>query len=335
MNKIHEVASKGNWSSSFWISTAWLLGDWGVKGYSLEQYLKKTLGKLDNPDNIIIAQMLCFEAMCLGVMNSKKKDCTCITKFTEAYPELLTEIIAAHPEYMVDGSIVKLCTKDPATLTRLLGENFSGQGNGEYQAADPWMEYTKEGMDELLALRLEAADQMNVTTIMPNYVYDGSEESAQKLANEISNNLGERSLVVLNLFGKHWVGLVVEKGAETIDIQYMDSEQEMIPAVLKEQLINQITINCPGHNIQFTDTELEPQKYNNCGPEVIENITSHLLGWGRTTSQEDAVAIHSVLFEDSLIPSLLGETFSLGNIGRFNLPTSLHINSGPLLLENG
>lgn len=38
------------------------------------------------------------------------------------------------------------------------------------------MEYTKEGMDELLTLRLEAADLSNVKTIMSNYVYDGSKE---------------------------------------------------------------------------------------------------------------------------------------------------------------
>lgn len=160
--------------------------------------------------------------------------------------------------------------------------------------------------------------------------------AAKKLANEISNNLGEKSLIVLNLFGKHWVGLVIEKNAETIYIQYMDSEQEMIPLALKEQLINQIAINCPEHNIQFIETELESQKYNNCGPEVIENITSHLLGWGRTTSQEDALAIHSALLEDSLLSGLMGETsYHQGNIGLFNPPTSMHINSGSLLLENG
>jgi hypothetical protein len=335
LNKIHEVASKGNWSSGAFISTPWILGDWGVKGYLAEDNLKKTLGNLSSAANIKIAQMLCFEAMCLGMMSNSQKDFTCVKEFAKAYPRLLKEIIAEHPEYMVDGSIVKLCTKDPATLTRLLGENFSGQGNGEYEAADPWMEYTKEGMNKLLELRLEAADQKDIKTIMPNYIYDGSEESANQLANEISINLEERSLVVLNLFGKHWVGLVIEKGDKTIDIQYMDSEQEMIPPLLQEQLINQITINCPGHNIQFTDTELEPQKYNNCGPEVIENITSHLLGWGRTTSQEDAVAIHSALFEDSLMSGLMGETYSLGNIGHFNSHMSVHTNSGPILLENG
>ena len=336
LNKIYELAGKGDWSSGALLNSPSILGDWGTKRYLSEKFLKKSLGKLSSAENIKIAQMLCFEAMCLGVMNSKKKDFNCIKEFAKAYPELLSQIIAEHPEYMVDGSIVKICVNDPTTLTRLLGENFSGQGNGEHEAADPWMEYTKIGMDELLTLRLEAADQMDVKTIMPNYVYDGSKENAKKLANEISNNLGEKSLIVLNLFGKHWVGLVIEKDAETIDIQYMDSEQEIMPSQLQESLISQVAQDFPQHNIQVTTTELESQKYNNCGPEVIENITSHLLGWGRTTSQEDAVAIHSVLLEDSLMSGLMGETsYHQGNIGLFNPPTSLHINSGSLLLENG
>jgi hypothetical protein len=54
----------------------------------------------------------------------------------------------------------------------------------------------------------------------------------------------------------------------------------------------------------------------------------------RTTSQEDAVAINSVLLEDSLMSGLMGETFSLENIGRFNPHILLHTNSGRLLLAN-
>jgi len=87
--------------------------------------LKKALGELVTSDNIKIAQMLCFEAICLGVMRRINQDTTCIEKFATSYPELLKEIIAEHPEYMIDGSIVKLCTDDPATLTQLLGDNFA------------------------------------------------------------------------------------------------------------------------------------------------------------------------------------------------------------------
>lgn len=288
-----------------WSDPSILFGDMGIKGYLEPKYLKKRLDKLGNEENVKIAQMLGFEAMCLGTMSNKYKNFSCIEEFVKVYPEITAQIIAEHPEYMIDGAIVKICTQDPSILTRLLGynsgENFSGQGNSEYAEDNPWMEYTKEGMDQLLKLRLEAVDQRDVKTIMPNYVYDGSEESAQKLANEISNNLKDKALVVLNLSGKHWVGLVIKKSAEVIDIQYMDSEQGMMPPLLQEALISQVAQNFPQHNIQVAKTALELQKYNNCGPEVIENITSLLLGEERTTSQEDAVAIHSALLENSLM----------------------------------
>jgi hypothetical protein len=180
-------------------------------------------------------------------------------------------------------------------------ENLTGKGIGQYNQENPWMEYTKEGMDELLKLRLEAADQSYVKTIMPNYVYDGTEESPTRLANEISNSLEEKTLVVLNLYGRHWVGLVIEKGSEVIDINYMDSEQEEMPALLQEKLISQINQTYPTHIVQLMQPKVEPQRYNNCGPEVIENLTSLLFGVGtRTTSQEDAVAIQSALLENSL-----------------------------------
>jgi tetratricopeptide (TPR) repeat protein len=305
LNKMHQLASKADWSSGAVMSSSSILGDWGVKGYLSEQYLKKALGKLASSENIKIAQMLCFEAICLGVMNSANKDMTCVREFAKAYPRLLKEIIAEHPEYMVDGSIVKICVSDPAILTRLLGKNFSGQGNTDYEGAnswsDPWMEYTKEGMNELLALRLEAADQRDVKTIMPNYIYDGTIDSAKKLAHEISANLSKKSLVVINLSGKHWVGLVIKKEADNINIIYLDSEQEVIPEELKKQLVQQISLSYPGHNIELSQPELEPQKYNNCGPELIENIIANVTNSERTVAQEDTVAIHSVLLEDSLI----------------------------------
>jgi hypothetical protein len=121
----------------------------------------------------------------------------------------------------------------------------------------------KEGMDQLLTLRLKEVDQIDVKTIMPNYIYDGTAENVNQLANEISANLGERSLVVLNLIGKHWVGLVIEKDANTIDIQYMDSEQGMRASQLQEALISQVAQDFPQHNIQVATTDLELQKYNN------------------------------------------------------------------------
>ncbi len=45
--------------------------------------------------------------------------------------------------------------------------------------------------------------------------------------------------------------------------------------------------------------QVEAQKYNNCGSEVIENFMQYLTG--ERVDQESAVAVHSMLLEDALI----------------------------------
>ena len=52
--------------------------------------------------------------------------------------------------------------------------------------------------------------------------------------------------------------------------------------------------------LQFKQIQVEQQKYNNCGPEVIENFIWWLTD-GYRLSQEDAVAIHSAIVEEDLL----------------------------------
>ena len=52
-----------------WSSIGLFGGEWGVKGYFDREHLKSELGELGKSDeNLEIAQMLVFEAMCLGVI---------------------------------------------------------------------------------------------------------------------------------------------------------------------------------------------------------------------------------------------------------------------------
>ncbi|MGN7619863.1 hypothetical protein [Rickettsia amblyommatis] len=49
--------------------------------------------------------MLCFEAICLGAINSSSKNFTCVKEFvSRTYPELTNKITNEHPEYFIDGS---------------------------------------------------------------------------------------------------------------------------------------------------------------------------------------------------------------------------------------
>ncbi|BBJ30930.1 hypothetical protein RAS_00390 [Rickettsia asiatica] len=60
--------------------------------------------------------MLCFEAICLGVINSPSKNFACVKEFVRADPELTNK----HPEYFIDGSILRLCVNDKGILKKLL-----------------------------------------------------------------------------------------------------------------------------------------------------------------------------------------------------------------------
>ncbi|MFV9936704.1 MAG: hypothetical protein AB8U84_05940 [Rickettsia endosymbiont of Haemaphysalis japonica] len=64
--------------------------------------------------------MLCFEAICLGAINSSSKNFTCVKEFVRAYPELTNKITNEHPEYFIDGSILLVCVNDEAILNKLL-----------------------------------------------------------------------------------------------------------------------------------------------------------------------------------------------------------------------
>lgn len=110
---------------------------------------------------------------------------------------------------------------------------------------------------------------------------------------------GDILLVNLNLYGKHWVGIALDRNADEINIQYMDSEQQEMPLLLKEKLAGALAVAYPECQVNITETEVELQKYNNCGLEVIENFVQYLTG--HRLSQEDALPVHALLFEDAVV----------------------------------
>lgn len=56
-------------------------------------------------------QMLCFEAMNLGIMRSPVKPYKMVESFCRTNTDLVKEIALKHPEFFVDGSIVEACIK--------------------------------------------------------------------------------------------------------------------------------------------------------------------------------------------------------------------------------
>lgn len=105
LNNIFQAVDRYGWS--------WrILSNLGVKGYIENDYLKRELDELgNNNDNIELAQMLCFEAMNLGIMKLEKKPYEVAENFTREYPELVKKIAKEHPEFFIDGSIVEVCIR--------------------------------------------------------------------------------------------------------------------------------------------------------------------------------------------------------------------------------
>ncbi|HJD56260.1 MAG TPA: tetratricopeptide repeat protein [Rickettsia endosymbiont of Pyrocoelia pectoralis] len=103
LNKIYINAAKAKWSRLS------ILGNLAVKGYLSDKYLARKLGVLSSAKNIEMAKMLCFEAICLGAINHPNKNFICAIEFTKAYRELTQKILTEHPEYFIDGSIMREC----------------------------------------------------------------------------------------------------------------------------------------------------------------------------------------------------------------------------------
>ncbi len=106
LNGIAQSLKKYGWSYVGWHGS-----DLGVKGYLEKSYLNKELGTLEKNENIEIAQMLCFEAMNLGIMKFEEKPYSIVQEFTRSNPELVKKIAIEHPEFFVDGSIIEACVK--------------------------------------------------------------------------------------------------------------------------------------------------------------------------------------------------------------------------------
>ncbi len=106
LDKIVQAVGSYGWSYD------WFIVNYGVKGYMDRIYLKKKLQELGHDDsNIEIVQMLCFEAMNLGIMESEEKPYKIAEFFTQENSELVKKIAIKHPEFFVDGLIVEACVR--------------------------------------------------------------------------------------------------------------------------------------------------------------------------------------------------------------------------------
>lgn len=102
LDKIQSAAGRGKWIEvKFYMDT-------GVGAYLDEGWLKSQLKDLISEENYEIALMLCFEAINIGIMNAQIYNPLCAAIFCQQYPDLVQKIVTTHPEYFIDGNILRI-----------------------------------------------------------------------------------------------------------------------------------------------------------------------------------------------------------------------------------
>ena len=142
LNYVYAAATQGKWINKL------ASIEYGVSGYLDEKFLSKVLGHtLNTPENVDTALMLCFEAINLGIMRNPIKNPLCGVAFVQQYPKLISTILDKHPEYFVDGHILKATLLKASNYALdLLGKEVVV--NGSYNA------YLETVMVPIIAHRL-------------------------------------------------------------------------------------------------------------------------------------------------------------------------------------
>ena len=123
LNKIVDDCHIYGWHAIGWNNNH------GVRAYLDPVFLREKLGDLGkDTSNVILAQMLCFEAMNLGVMKSDKKPYRVVASFARINCELVQQIALNYPEFFVDGSIVETCIRNLPEHAKQLKETVKYMG---------------------------------------------------------------------------------------------------------------------------------------------------------------------------------------------------------------
>ena len=163
-------------------------------------------------------------------------------------------------------------------------------------------EYYSNNIEQILKLRIKDLDLADNIKILPaKYQLSQNKTNLDQMLEELSAlNLKNQDKVLIpyNIEGRHWVGLMITKDNDELQVNYMDTENKPIPAQLLVTLKSKAKeLELPSKISQIITEE---QQFNNCGPEVIENFILQLTG-GRVIPQEDVVPFHSQLIEKSLL----------------------------------
>lgn len=151
--------------------------------------------------------------------------------------------------------------------------------------------YTLEAIKDILKLRIKDAKLENIRILEGSYIFLEDYNNVKEMMLEATYSDAKLILTPFNLFNKHAVGFIFVKDLNNLKIFYIDPSNDSMPDKLRDLIaLNQIDLE---------QLFVEPQRYNNCGPEVIENFVLYLTS--TRVSQEEAIAYHSYLLESQLL----------------------------------
>jgi hypothetical protein len=193
---------------------------------------------------------------------------------------------------------------DKPMFERIINKYFEEiglSGLAEYQEKrlidyiDPYFgKYTLEALDDILQLRLSDLSKVSDIKTLQGIFFNERSHNISTLINEIVSSNEVTTLVALNLYNKHAVGIIFERtDNNSFQIKYIDPMNKAISTELI-QIIKNILANA-----EIKQISVELQKYANCGAEVIENFILYLTG--TRVSQEKAIELHSKLVENKLL----------------------------------
>jgi len=162
--------------------------------------------------------------------------------------------------------------------------------------------YHSDAMEQILKLRIAEmnTNDLKLHILKAHYSFNENSTSAVQIVDQVKKLLienNEKVLVPYNINNKHWVGIIFEKQDNSFVIKYFDPQNEIAPKILIQELIAQFQKD----NINFVQLNVSKQHAGNCGPEVIEDFIEYV--FGTRIAEENVVAEHSYLFEQSLLGS--------------------------------
>lgn len=178
-----------------------------------------------------------------------------------------------------------------------------------YLPIDPWVSYKNQAIDSILKLRLtslsleKSLDIVVIPSVTLKKLIKVSVNIFDKAVIDQSKTILVPISIPQNAFVSHWIGMAITKRDNTLFFTYLDSENQKISPILKNALVIKLHTLFPNVKISFHQLQLEMQKYDNCGPELVENFIYYLTG--TRTTQEAAVYLHSLLYEDSVLDPMV------------------------------